>query len=160
MRSLLDSSTSRSADPWLRDTLAKAPPVNALKVAGSVGVPLPTRLAAGIMAIIFWIAGEVHNVARMPAVLRWEGRVVDLVFRQRVNRRLKRDLVLHVVIEVDTVNQPVGGVFALARRVDSERALPAQRRGEKTICGRCDCSRSEQTEVREVSPVQRNLLHR
>src|SRR6058998_2954857 len=154
MRSLLDSSTSRSADPWLRDTLAKAPPVNALKVAGSVGVPLPTRLAAGIMAIIFWKAGakivafesrlwigsacrgkngveevprvqivvaeklkqfsviftragtrgEVHNGARIPAVLRWEGRVVDLVFRQRVNRRLKRDLVLHVVIEVDTVN--------------------------------------------------------
>ena len=103
---------------------------------------------------------EVHNGAGVSSVLRRKRRIVDLVFRQRVNRRLEGDLVLHRIVQIDSVHQPVGRVLALAGSVNSKRALAAERCGEKTICGRRDRSRREQTEVREVSSVQWDLLHR
>jgi len=49
------------------------------------------------------------------------------VFRQGVNGGLEGELVLYVVIEVDAVDQPVGGVFALTGGVYAERTLAAKR---------------------------------
>src|SRR6266478_386794 len=41
---------------------------------------------------------QVHNGAGVSSVLRGKRRIVDLVFRQRVDRRLERDLVLHRIV--------------------------------------------------------------
>src|SRR5690242_5890840 len=93
--------------------------------------------------------GEVHNGAGIAAILRGKRRVVDLVFREGINGRLERDLVLNVVVEIDSVDQPVGSVFALPGGVDTKRALATERRREKAICRWRDRTGRQQTEVRE-----------
>ncbi len=54
--------------------------------------------------------GEVYDRAGVSPVLRGERRIVDLVFRERVNRGLEGDLVLHRIVQIDSIHQPVGGV--------------------------------------------------
>src|SRR5262249_51028707 len=61
-----------SAEPWFKDTFASVPPVKALKVAGSLALPVPTRFAAGITARIFWMAALVA-----PARSFWLGTLED-----------------------------------------------------------------------------------
>src|SRR5256885_14936071 len=86
--------------------------------------------------------GQVNDGTRVAAVLRRECGVVDLVFGQRVNGRLKGQLVLHGIIEVDAVYEPVGSVLALSGGVDAERALSAQRRRKEAIGWREYCASS------------------
>ncbi len=112
--------------------------------------------------VIFACAGarsKVHDCAGISSVFRRKRRIVDLVFRQGVNRRLKRNLVLHRIVQVDSVHQPVGCVFALARCIDAERSLSTQWRGKEPVCGRRDRPRRQQTKVGEVTAIQRNFLH-
>jgi hypothetical protein len=104
-------------------------------------------------------SGQVYDRAGISAVLRRKRGVVDLVFRQGVDGGLERNLVLNVVVQVDAVHQPVGGVFALARGVDAERALAAQGSGEESVRRRRHGAGSEQAQVGKVAAIQRNLLH-
>ena len=71
--------------------------------------------------------GHVDDGAGIAAVFRRKSRVVNFEFGERVNRRLKRNLVLNWIVQIDAVDQPVGGVLALARRIDTEGALSSKR---------------------------------
>src|SRR6202041_3913701 len=77
--------------------------------------------------------GDIDDGAGIAAILSGKRGVIHFEFFQRVYRRLESYLILGRIVQVDAVNQPVGGVFALAGSVDGEGALPAQRSGEKTI---------------------------
>src|SRR3984885_9452491 len=57
--------------------------------------------------------GDVDDGAGVAAVLGGEWGVIYFEFFQRVYRRLKGDLVLHGIVQVDAIDQPVGGVLAL-----------------------------------------------
>ena len=70
---------------------------------------------------------HVDDSAGVSPILCREGRVIDLEFRKRVNRRLKGNLVLHRVVQIDAIHQPIRSVLALACGIDAERALSAQR---------------------------------
>src|SRR3982074_1586047 len=63
---------------------------------------------------------EVYDRARVSSVLRGKRRIVDLVFRERVNRRLEGDLILHWIVQIDSIHQPIGCIFALAGSINSE----------------------------------------
>ena len=63
---------------------------------------------------------DVDDGTGVAAVFGAEGRVVDLEFRHRVDRRLERDLVLRRVVQVDAVDHEVHGVFAVPRRIERE----------------------------------------
>lgn len=103
--------------------------------------------------------GNVHDRAGVPAILRAERRVIHLEFLHCVDRRLKRDLVLDHIIEIHAVDHKIHRVFAVASRVECERALPAQRRSQESVLRRRDRSGYQQPKVNEVAAVERNLLH-
>ena len=87
----------------------------------SVQIVVPEKLKQFAMVLVgSGTCGKVHDGAGIPAVLRGEGGVVDLVFSERIDRRLEGELVLDVVVQVDPVDQPIGRILALARRIDSE----------------------------------------
>ncbi len=65
-----------------------------------------------------------------------------------------------MIVHVHAVDHEVHGVFAPARRVESERSLAAQRRRQKAILRRRHRSRNQQRKVDEMPAIQRNLLHR
>src|SRR2546423_2059777 len=81
-------------------------------------------------------SGEIYDGARISSVFRGKRRIVDLIFRKRVDGRLKGDLILHNVVQVDAVHKPIGRIFALSRGVDPKRALAPERRGKKSVGGR------------------------
>ena len=103
--------------------------------------------------------GDVDDCAGVATVLGAEGRVVGLELLHGVDRGLEGDLVLHHVVEVDAVDLEVDGVLAVAGGVEGERALAAQRCGQKAVLRRRDRAGDEQAEVNEVATVQGNLLH-
>src|SRR5580658_8899462 len=74
--------------------------------------------------------GDIDDGASIAAILRRKCGIIHFEFFQRVYRWLKGDLVLHGIVQVDAIYEPVGGVFALAGGIDGKRTLPAQRRGE------------------------------
>src|SRR5207237_5741320 len=78
---------------------------------------------------------EVNDRACIASVLRRKSGVVDLILRQGINRWLEGDLVLHIVVKVYAVDEPVGGVLALARGGDPERSLAADRSGQEAAAG-------------------------
>src|SRR5580704_13831998 len=82
------------------------------------------------LAMIIICAGascQINDRAGIPPVLRGKGRVVNLVFRQGIDGRLKGELILNVIVEVDAIDQPIGRIFALTCRINSEGALSAER---------------------------------
>src|SRR5579863_94452 len=103
--------------------------------------------------------GQVDDRAGIAAVLRRERLVVNLELRESIDRRLERNLVLNRVVQIDAVDQPVRGVFAVSGRIDGKGALAAQRRGEESILWRSHGPGSQKAQVDEVPPVERNLLH-
>ncbi len=68
-----------------------------------------------------------HNRAIAAPILRAERLVIDPELRRRINRRLKRNLVLADVIQIDAVDLKVHRVFAIARRNKRVRSQPAAR---------------------------------
>jgi hypothetical protein len=96
----------------VRDSVEKVPRIEGV---------VPKELKRFAMVLVSSGArGKVHDRAGIPAVLGWESRVINLGFRESVNRRLERDLVLNIVVQVDSVDQPVGRVFTLSRGINSE----------------------------------------
>src|SRR4030095_11744341 len=104
--------------------------------------------------------GDIDNRTRVAPVLSAEGRVVGLDLRHCIDRRLERDLVLHHVVQVDTVDLKVDRVLTIAGRVNCERTLPPKRCGQETVLRRSDRAGYEQAEVNEVTAVERDFLYR
>src|SRR5262249_42176021 len=77
--------------------------------------------------------GDVDDGPGVAPVFGAVSRIVDLELLHSVDRRLERDLVLNHVVEVDAVDHEVDRVFTISRRVEGERALPAQWSGQKTV---------------------------
>ena len=104
--------------------------------------------------------GDVDDRAGIPAVLRAEGRVVDLELGHRVDRRLEGDLRVRQVVQVDAVHHEVDGRLPVARRHEGERSLAAQRRAQPRVLRRRAAAGHQRPEVDEMPAVQRNLLDR
>ena len=82
---------------------------------------VPEELKCFAMIIIrARTCGQVYDSTRISSVLRRKGRIVDFIFCECVNRRLERQLVLYIVVQIDSVDEPVGRVFALTRSVDAK----------------------------------------
>jgi hypothetical protein len=69
-------------------------------------------------------------------------------------------LVLHRIVQVDAVDEPIGSVFALSSGIASERSLTTEWKRKEAIRRRSHGPRRQQTQVAEVPPVQRTVLHR
>ena len=81
-------------------------------------------------AVIVTGAGTCRHVDNGPGIspiLCGERGVIHLEFIESIDRRLEGDLVLHWIVQVNAVDQPVGGVFPLTGRVDGKRSLTTQR---------------------------------
>ena len=104
--------------------------------------------------------GDVDDRAGIPAVLRAEGRVVDLELGHRVDRRLEGDLRVRQVVQVDAVHHEVDGRLPVARRHEGERSLAAQRRAQPRVLRRRAATGHQRPEVDEMPAVQRNFLNR
>ena len=61
-----------------------------------------------------------HNRPRVTPVLGAVGGIVRLEFLHGINRRLKGNLTVRHVIEVDPINHEVHGIFPVAGGVDAE----------------------------------------
>src|SRR5436305_11826567 len=103
--------------------------------------------------------GDVDDSAGVAPVLCAAGRIISLELLHSVDGRLKRNLILSHVVEVDAVNLKIDGVFTIARRVESERTLTAQRRCQISILRRRDRAGQEQPQINEVAAIEWNLLH-
>ncbi len=104
--------------------------------------------------------GDVHDRAGVSTVLSAESRVINLELLHGIDRRLKRDLVLDHIVEVDAVNHEVDRVFTTARGIEREGSLAAKRRSQESVLRWGDRTRNEQTQVNEVPAVERNFLYR
>ena len=102
---------------------------------------------------------DMDHGSRVPPVLGAVGGIVGLEFLHRVDGRLKRDLAISHIVQIDSVNHEIDGVFAVPCRVDGKRALPAQRRRQKTILRGSHGTRQQQAQIHKVPTVQGNLLH-
>ena len=67
-------------------------------VAGVEGVVAEKLESFAVKLVDARTGGDIDDRARVAAVLRRERGVVHLEFRQRVNRRLEGDLVLHGIV--------------------------------------------------------------
>src|SRR5580704_9517058 len=102
---------------------------------------------------------QVDDSACISAVLCGEGRVIHLEFFERGDGWLEGDLVLHRIVQVDAVDQPVGRVFPLARGVDGKRTLSAERRRQETIGRRRDRAGRQEVQIHEMTAIQWNFLY-
>src|SRR5690348_1428748 len=129
------------------------------EITGIQGVVSKELKQLAVVCVGSRTSGQIHDGPSISSVLSRKRRVVNFVFCKSVDRRLERNLVLNVVIQIDAVDEPVSSVFPLSRSVDSERSLSAKRGREKTVCRRRHRARREQTEIRKVAAVQRNFLN-
>ena len=67
-------------------------------------------------------------------------------------------MVLHHIVQIDSIDHDVDGVFALAGGIKCERTLATNWLRKKTIGWRCHRSGRQETEVEEVAAVQRYFL--
>ena len=103
---------------------------------------------------------DVHNRAGTPAILSRVGRVIDLELGSSVDRRLKRNLILRNVVEVDTVDLEVDRVLTIARsdkRVGTKTAAGSRQRARRRSR---HAAGSQHRQVKKVTAIQRKLLHR
>ena len=101
---------------------------------------------------------EVDDRARDVAVLRAERRVVDLEFLDARDRRRKADRSERQVVRRHAVDDVGDRFFAVAGRVERERAGAANRRRRKTGLRRRHRPGHERPEIDEVPAVERHLL--
>ena len=95
---------------------------------------------------------------RIAAVLGAEGVLLDLELLHHVDVRLQRDLVLHHVAQVDSVQQVVGRIFARSRGVDAGDADTGGHGEESPIVGAGHHRPGrEQRHIENEAAVQRDL---
>src|ERR1017187_1061245 len=93
-------------------------------------------------------------------VLRTEGGVIDLELGGGADRRLKGDLILAYIVEIDAVDLEVYRVFAIAGGNEGVGAEAAAGSGKAARCVRHDASRGQHSEIEKVTAVQWKFLHR
>src|SRR5262249_12506929 len=103
-------------------------------------------------------SGDVDDGPGVSSVLGAVGPVADHDLPYCADRGLERNLVLNHVVQVDAVDHEVDRVFTIACRVERERALTAQRRGQETVLRRNDRAGNQQSEIDEMASVEWNLL--
>src|SRR6185437_324445 len=86
---------------------------------------------------------DVSDCSGVAPVFRRKCGIVDFEFRNSVDGGLESNLVLDFVAEIDAINHPVCGVFALSCRIDCEGSLSAQWCGEESILRRGDGTRNQ-----------------
>ncbi len=104
--------------------------------------------------------GDVHDRARIPAVLGTEGRIIDFGLFNRVDSGLERDLVVDWVAQVDPVNHVIDLIFPRTAGIERERALASQRRREEAAGGGSNAPRQKLGQIHEVTAVEGNFLDR
>ncbi len=103
---------------------------------------------------------HIHDRTRTPAVLRTEGRVIDLEFRGGIDRRLERDLVLAHVIQIHAIDLKVHRVFAVSGGNERARTEPAACARQTSSRRSNHATRSQHRKIKKVAAIQWNLLHR
>src|SRR5712664_2897372 len=117
-----------------------------LRVRGTTGCKLRIEEIAGIKPVVAQVfvrftvelfrAGasrDIDDRARIPAEFRAIRGVVDLEFRDGVDRRLERDLILRHITQVHAVDHEVDGILAATGAVECQCALSTDWRGQKAI---------------------------
>src|SRR5258708_5265856 len=102
---------------------------------------------------------DIDDGSGVASEFRAVGGIIDLELRHRVDGRLEGDLVLHHIVQVDSVDHEIDRVFAIAGGVEGKRALSAQRSGQKAVLRRRYGSRNQQRQIDKMAAVQRDFLN-
>src|SRR6202000_1979869 len=98
-------------------------------------------------------AGPGSNVddgARVTAIFRAKGLVIDLEFIDRVDGGLEGDLLVIGIVQIDAIDHEVDRIFTAAGGVKREGSLTAQRDSEVTVGGTGNSTYSHLRKVGEV----------
>ena len=116
---------------------------------------LPCRTVEGVRALL---GNRVDDDSGIASVFGAERVGLNLEFLNAVHVRLKSNLVLRHVAQVDAIEQVVCGVFARARSVDARNANAAGH-GKKCaiVCGWNHRAGCEQRQIEEESAIERDF---
>src|SRR6185369_14233834 len=102
--------------------------------------------------------GDVDDCATVAAILGAEGRVIYLELPDARERRVEEEKVNQLIVDSNAVDLEVDRFLSIACGIEAQRATTTGRRGKEAVLWRRYGTSSEQSQVSEVTPVERNLL--
>ena len=102
--------------------------------------------------------GDVDDCPTVAAILGAEGRVIYLELPDARKRRVEEEKVNELIVDSNAVDLEVDRFLSIACGIEAQRATTPGRRREEAVLRRRYRTGSEQSQVSEVTAVERNLL--
>ena len=104
--------------------------------------------------------GDVDDCPTVAAILGAEGRVIYLELPDTGERRVEEEKVDELIVDSNAVDLEVDRFLSIARGIEAQRTTTAGRRRKEAVLRRRYGTGSEESQVSEVTTVERNLLRR